>query len=126
MDCTRGPLLCPPQKAITETKPTEVPMGDQLSQAQKQELTELVGRNQDVFSSKPGHTTLVQHHIVTEPGKIVKLRPYRIPEARREAVRIEVKTMMEAGIIEESNSEWCSTIVLVMKPDGSIRFLQRL
>ena len=83
---------------------------------------ELVDQNQDVFSSEPGHTNLVQHHIITEPGKKVKLRPYRIPEARREAVRTEVKTMLEVGVIEESNSEWCSPIVLVPKPDGTIRF----
>lgn len=40
-----------PKKATTETKPAEVPLGEQLSQAQQQELTEFVGRNQDVFSS---------------------------------------------------------------------------
>ncbi|XP_038844465.1 beta-1,3-glucosyltransferase-like [Salvelinus namaycush] len=39
------------QKPTAETKPAEVPLGEQLSQAQKQELRELVGRNQDVFSS---------------------------------------------------------------------------
>ena len=36
-----------PKKATTETKPAEVPLGEQLSQVQKQELRELVGRNQD-------------------------------------------------------------------------------
>ena len=114
--------LFPLKKATTETEPAEVPMGEQLSQAQKQELRGLVGRNQDVFSSEPRHTDLVQHRIITKPGKKVKLRPYRIPEARREAVRTEVKTMLEADIIEESNSEWCSPIVLVPKPDGTFRF----
>ena len=83
---------------------------------------ELVDQNQDVFSSEPGQTNLVQHHIITEPGKKVKLSPYRIPEARREAVRTEVRTMLDAGVIEESNSEWCSPIELVPKPDGNIRF----
>jgi len=106
----------PLKKTTTETRPKEVPLGEQLSPAQKQELTELVGQNQDVFSSEPGHTNLVQHHINTDRGKIVKLRPYRILEARRDAVRSEVKTMLEAGIIEESNSEWCSPIVCGPKP----------
>jgi len=51
----------------------------------------------------------------------VKLRHYRIPESRREAIRTEVKNMLRAGIIEESNSEWCSPIVLVTKPgDGAV------
>ena len=116
-------VLCSiPPKATSETGPAKVPLGEQLSPAQRQELMELVDQNQDVFYGEPGHTNLVQHHIITEPGKKVKLRPYRIPEARREAVRTEVKTMLEVGVIEESNSEWCSPIVLVPKPGGTIRF----
>lgn len=43
--------------------------------------------NQDT----PGHTNLVQHSIITEPGNKVKLRPYRIPKARKEAIRSKVK-----------------------------------
>lgn len=111
-----------PWKATAETKLAAVPMGDQLSSAQRQELMELVDQSRDGFSSEPGHTDLVEHNIITEPGIKVKLRPYRIPEARREAVRTEVKMMLEADIIEESNSEWCSPIVLVPKLDGKTRF----
>ena len=46
-------VLCSiaPKKATTETKPAKMPLGELLSQAQHQELTEFVGRNQDVFSS---------------------------------------------------------------------------
>jgi hypothetical protein len=64
--------------------------------AQRQELTESVNRNQDMFSSEPGHTNLGQHHIITEPGKTVELRPYPLPEARRDAVRTEEKTMLSS------------------------------
>ncbi|KAJ8353818.1 hypothetical protein SKAU_G00213850 [Synaphobranchus kaupii] len=61
-------------------------MGEQLTPSQRQDL---VNRNRDVFSTEAGHTDLIQHQIVTEPGKRVKLRPYRIPEARREAIAAE-------------------------------------
>ncbi|KAJ8391381.1 hypothetical protein AAFF_G00090110 [Aldrovandia affinis] len=64
-----------------------VPMGEQLDPTQRQDMLELVGRNRDVFLEEPGHTA--RDSIVTEPGKKVKQRPYRIPEARREAVRME-------------------------------------
>ncbi|KAJ8353400.1 hypothetical protein SKAU_G00209670 [Synaphobranchus kaupii] len=76
---------------LVHTTPRDVPLGEQLSPAEKQELRELVSRNQDIFSDEPGTTDLVQHHIITEPGKKVTLRPYCIPKARREAVRAEVQ-----------------------------------
>uniref|UniRef100_K7EZI4 ribonuclease H n=1 Tax=Pelodiscus sinensis TaxID=13735 RepID=K7EZI4_PELSI len=40
----------------------------------------------------------------------------------RDVVEREVHTMLELGVIERSRSEWRSPIVLVPKPDGSLRF----
>ncbi|KAJ8375046.1 hypothetical protein SKAU_G00056260 [Synaphobranchus kaupii] len=85
-------VLCsfPPPQGPAKMEPVEVPIGEQLSKSQRQDVTELVERHRDVFSTEAGRTALIQHHIITEPGKKVKLRPYRIPEARREAVRQEL------------------------------------
>ncbi|KAJ8363260.1 hypothetical protein SKAU_G00120910 [Synaphobranchus kaupii] len=58
-----------------KTEPVQVPMGEQLTPSQRQDLQDLVNRNRDVFSAEAGHTDLIQHRIVTEPGKRVKLRP---------------------------------------------------
>ncbi|CAM4599644.1 unnamed protein product [Caretta caretta] len=74
------------------------------------------------FSTKPGRTTKAYHHINTDPGAKVTLRPYWIPAAKREEVRAEVKRMLELGVIEESHSQWSSPTVLVPKPDGATRF----
>ncbi|KAJ8365057.1 hypothetical protein SKAU_G00138880 [Synaphobranchus kaupii] len=85
--------LTPPQVAV-KTEPVQVPMGEQLTPSQRQDLQDLVNWNRDVFSAEAGHTDLIQHRIVTEPGKWVKLRPYRIPEARREAIAAERSSSM--------------------------------
>ncbi|XP_061119601.1 uncharacterized protein LOC133142388 [Conger conger] len=100
----------------------DVSIGEQLSSRQKQALRELVDRNRDIFSTMPGRTHLIAHDISTEPGKTVRLQPYRIPEARRHAIQEEVKKMLDLGVIEESRSAWSSPVVLVPKPDGSWRF----
>ena len=81
-----------------------VPSNEDLDPAQKQELRELVDRNTVVFSKKPGHTTLIEHHIRTQPGESVRKRPYRIPETQRKAVKQEVEAMLRMGGVEESHS----------------------
>ncbi|XP_072769033.1 neuromast-expressed gpi-anchored lymphocyte antigen 6, partial [Nerophis lumbriciformis] len=98
-----------------------VPIGEDLSPSQKQEVKELLGRNQDRLSELPGRTQAIKHDIETKPGKVIRQRPYRIPEARWAAIK-EVKKMLELGVIEESHSPWSSPIVIVPKPDGSLRF----
>ncbi len=85
-------------------------------------LQHLIGQFSDVFSSVPGKTQLVRHNIKTPPGVIVKQRPYRFPEARRQAIEEEIQQMLKLGVIEPSRSPWSSPIVLVPKPDGTLRF----
>ena len=99
-----------------------VPMGEDLSPAQKQDLEEVILQHQDVFSELPGRTTRTQHDIKTAPGITVRVPPYRVPEARRNAIREEVTRMLRFRVIEESRSAWSSPVVLVPKPDGSFRF----
>ena len=100
----------------------EVPIGEDLSPSQRQDVRELLGRFQDRFSDLPGRTTVLRHDVITEPGKVVRQRPYRIPEARRAAIKEEVEKMLRLGVIEESHSPWSSPIVIVPKPDGTLRF----
>ncbi|KAJ8346401.1 hypothetical protein SKAU_G00278020 [Synaphobranchus kaupii] len=89
---------------------------------QRADLALLQKRFADVFSPLPGRTHLKNHHIETTPGVTARSRPYRLPEHKKKLVQAEIKTMLELGVIEESNSAWNSPIVLVGKPDGSIRF----
>ena len=75
----------------------EVGIAETLSKTQKQEVKEFVLRNKEKFSDLPGWVSGVEHDIITTPGDKVKLKPYRIPEARREAIRQEVKKNAWAG-----------------------------
>jgi hypothetical protein len=104
------------------TGPVVVPSNEDLDPAQKQELRELVDRNTAVFSEKPCHMTRIERHIRTRPSEMVRKRPYGIPEVRRKDVKQEVEAMLRMDVVEESHSAWCSPIVSVPKPDGSLHF----
>uniref|UniRef100_A0A9J7XB62 Gypsy retrotransposon integrase-like protein 1 n=1 Tax=Cyprinus carpio carpio TaxID=630221 RepID=A0A9J7XB62_CYPCA len=98
--------------ALSLTEPVVVDVNPHLSAAQKTELQHLVSQFQDVFSSQPGQTNVIQHHIWTPPGVIVRQRPYRVPEARRQAIEEEVQQMLKLEVIEPSRSPWSSPIVM--------------
>ncbi|KAI2647274.1 Retrovirus-related Pol polyprotein from transposon 17.6 [Labeo rohita] len=108
--------------ALAQAEPAVVDMNPHLSPVQKTELRHLVGQFSDVFSHLPGQTNILHHEIRTSPGVIVRQRPYRVPEARRQAIEEEVQQMLKLGVIEPSRSPWSSPIVMVPKPDGTLRF----
>ena len=61
-------------------------------------------------------------HRIETSGNPVFQHPYRAgPEARR-VEQEEVDRMLKMGVIEPSNAEWASPVVLIPKPDGSTRF----
>ena len=76
----------------------------------------------DVMRSEPGRTTITEHRIPLKSSKPIRLPPYRLPHAYRTTVRNEIAKMLEAGVIEPSNSEWAAPVVLVSKKDGTLRF----
>ncbi|KAI2644530.1 Retrovirus-related Pol polyprotein from transposon 17.6 [Labeo rohita] len=84
----------------------------------KTELQHLVSQ----FSTRSGQTNVIEHDIRTPPGVIVRQRPYRVPKARRQAIEDEISEMLKLGVIEPSRSAWSSPIVMVPKPDGTLRF----
>ena len=96
-------------------------MGEQLTPLQQEDLRTLMGDFTDIIRDLPGRTKLVSHNIVTNDERPIRLPPYRIPHAWKKAVKEEIKEMLEEGIIEPSNSDWSSPIVLVKKRDGSLR-----
>ena len=89
------------------------------------QLKRLLISEQDTFSKNStdiGITDLVEHKIDTGNAKPIKQAPRRIPLAKLESARQEIKDMEEKNVIEPSDSPWCSPVVLVTKKDQSIRF----
>ncbi len=101
---------------------TLAPGGDHLLPSQLTNVARLQTEFADVFSPLPGRTNLIQHHIETELGVVVRSRPYRLPEHKKKVVQFELEAMLEMGVIEEFHSDWASPIVLVSKTDSSVRF----
>ena len=71
-----------------------------------------------------GHNKAAKHKIVfkdldTPP---FKERFCRIPPPRLDEVHAHLKMMLDAGVIQLSNSPWCNAVVLVRKKDGSVCF----
>ena len=99
---------------------------ENLDSAQQNRLEQFLIKHQDIFSkssSDIGHTTRIQHHIDVENAKPVKKVPYRIPLAKRRVAEQEIQQMAEDGIIEKCpQSAWNAPVVMVTKPDQSIRF----
>jgi hypothetical protein len=71
----------------------------------------------------PGKTSLCTHKIEIKPGtRPIRMSPYRANPEKAELIRKELDLMTKMGVIEDSNSPWASPVVLIPKPDGSIRF----
>ena len=81
----------------------------------------------DIFSLEKrdmGHTNATKHKIVL---KDLDTPPFkecfrRIPPPQLDEVREHFKLMLDAGVINPSNSPWCNAVVLVRKKDGLLRF----
>lgn len=84
-------------------------------------MSALLSEHASLFSARPRRTDHMQHVINTDAGQVCQtpLRP--LPPSCWDVVDHEVKEM-QLGVIEPSTSAWCSPIVLVPKPDASIRF----
>jgi len=63
-----------------------------------------------------------KHRIDTRDAQTIVGRDYRRSPKEVEALMQETKEMLEQGVIRKSSSPWCSPVVLVTKPDGSLRF----
>ncbi|GBM61351.1 Transposon Ty3-I Gag-Pol polyprotein [Araneus ventricosus] len=98
---------------------------EELAQRSGAVKTRLLGIFQhlpELFCTRPGMVAAVQHRIETGDAAPIYSHPYSLPKNKAKIVEIQVQEMLDAGIIEQSDSSWAAPVVLVPKKDGSTRF----
>ena len=97
---------------------------DILSKEEMIQFTKLVHQYIDVFSVDEddlGYTTTVTHKIQTVDELPVKVPHRTIPPNRMEEVKQHMQKLLRQNIIRPSNSPYAAPVVLVRKPDNSLR-----
>ena len=94
-----------------------------LSFDRREEIKTLVFSFKNLFPDVPNKTTAVCHDVDVGDASPIKQHPYRLNPLKLEAMRKEIKYMLDNDIIEPSNSEWSSPCLLVPKPDKTFRFV---
>ena len=97
---------------------------DGLDSRQQELLWVLLLEFKDSFAlneDEVGRTQLVEHEIDTGDAYPIKCRPRRLPLARQEACDKAVWNMLQADIIEPSDSPWAAAVVMVPKKNGEWR-----
>ncbi|CAF0932261.1 unnamed protein product [Brachionus calyciflorus] len=62
------------------------------------------------------------HSIDTQGSQPIREPPGRVPFHMKEEIKKQLDELLEAGIIEPSNSEWATALVPIKKKTGGIRF----
>ncbi len=96
-----------------------------LTETQQDDVSTLLQRYPDRFAtgSTTGRTNVVTHRIDTGDAPPIKARPHRQSPAAHQVVRENVQSMLAAGTIQHSESNYASNVVLVKKKDGTYRVL---
>jgi len=66
----------------------------------------------------------LKHRVIAVDEIPVRQNPQSIPQSMRPVVKDEINKMLEAGIIEKTDSPYASPIVMVKKPGNTRRFVQ--
>ena len=98
-----------------------IDINKELTETQKRQVDDMVHEYKEIISDIPGKTSAGTHKIELLDSKPINVKPYAIPIHMIQSLKEEISMMLELGIIEESQSPYCSPLVLIKKKDGSIR-----
>ena len=100
---------------------SDVALSEKLTTEDTGRLKAILHEFSHVFSDKPRVARVEPHKITLTTTKPVKVKPYQVPLHLRDAVSKEIKEMESLGVIEKSDSPYCSPMVVVRKKDGGVR-----
>lgn len=100
----------------------KVLIDDDLALEEREQLREALLPYKQLFDpTRLGRTSKLTHKIDTGSAAPVKSHPYPVSHSEREIIDDLIKKYLEKGYIVRGHSNWTSPIILVKKPDGSVR-----
>jgi hypothetical protein len=95
---------------------------DHLSETLRDQVVNILSKHDSMWAGSLGEIYITQHRMeLQKDAKHIYQAPYRAGSKAREVERIEVDRMLQEGVIEPATYEWASPVVLITKPDGSVR-----
>ena len=99
----------------------DVKLGLGLTKSLEENVWQVLGAYDSVFTDVPGKSNVIQHQITLTDSTPIRSKLYPLPYAIRENLKTEIQEMLDLGIIRASASPYASPIVIVKKKDGSNR-----
>ena len=102
----------------------DLKLGLGLTKSQEENVWQVLGAYDSVFTEMPGKFNVIQHQITLTDSTPIRSKPYPLPYAIRDNLKTEIQEMLDLGIIPTSASPYTSPIVIVKKKDGSNRIIR--
>ena len=115
-----------PQKTIRLNELLKASRLDHSEKYQKEFIKKIIARYSDAFTLESDPllcTSLTQHQIVHESGKIINVRSHKLPENHRQFSLKETDRLLKRGIIRESQSSYNSPLWIVPKKGNKLRMV---
>lgn len=91
-----------------------------ISSNEKEQLAQLMEKYAEIFSDIPGKSKFIQHHIKLTTDNPIKIKPYPVPIHYQDKVNKEIEELEKLGIIQRSESNYSSPMVIIRKKIESI------
>ena len=100
------------------------PLDENLAPSDHAEALALLEEYADLFSEGPHDFGLLKgtsHHLELEDSRPFRSQPYQKSKVEEAQVAIELRQLLDAGLLQPSKSPWASPLLLLRKKDGGHR-----